>query len=195
MSKKIAIKKLISNEDNPRYIGEAKFKKLVKSIQDFPEMLEKRPIIVDENFVVLGGNMRLKACLKAGFTEVWVEQVKDWTEEQKKQFIIKDNVGFGDWDWDILGNKWVAGDLQDWGLDVPNWETDIEFADDDDIDDEFDYPDDIEKSHVRMIQLFFNDKTEPIFKQLELKARKELDTDNVTDSVFKLFKQVYGKDS
>jgi|TARA_R110002074_G_scaffold145232_1_gene293941 hypothetical protein len=195
MSKKIAIKKLISNEDNPRYIGEAKFKKLVKSIQDFPEMLEKRPIIVDENFVVLGGNMRLKACLKAGFTEVWFEQVKDWTEEQKKQFIIKDNVGFGDWDWDILGNKWVAGDLQDWGLDVPNWETDIEFADDDDIDDEFDYPDDIEKSHVRMIQLFFNDKTEPIFKQLELKARKELDTDNVTDSVFKLFKQVYGKDS
>ena len=195
MSKKIAIKKLISNEDNPRYIGEAKFKKLVKSIQDFPEMLEKRPIIVDENFVVLGGNMRLKACLKAGFTGVWIEQVKDWTEEQKKQFIIKDNVGFGDWDWDILGNKWVAGDLKDWGLDVPNWETDIEFADDDDIDDEFDYPDDIEKSHVRMIQLFFNDKTEPIFKQLELKARKELNTDNVTDSVFKLFKQVYGKDS
>ena len=195
MSKKIAIKKLISNEENPRYIGEAKFKKLVKSIKDFPEMLEKRPIIVDENFVVLGGNMRLKACLKAGFTEVWIEQVKDWTEEQKKEFIIKDNVGFGDWDWDILGNKWVAGDLQDWGLDVPNWETDIEFADDDDIDDEFDYPNDIEKSHVRMIQLFFNDKTEPIFKQLELKARKELNTDNVTDSVFKLFKQVYGKDS
>lgn len=192
MSKQVDINKLIPNEDNPRYINEAKFKKLVKSIQDFPEMLEKRPIIVDENMFVLGGNMRLKACQKAGLKKVWIDQVTDWTEEQKKEFIIKDNIGFGEWDWDILGNNWITDNLQNWGLEVPNWENDIEYVDDEDIDDEFDYPDDIEKSHVRMVQLFFNDKTEPIFKELELKAREDLETDNVTDTVFELFKKHYG---
>tara|TARA_Y100000592_G_scaffold34420_1_gene54730 strand:+ start:6601 stop:7188 length:588 start_codon:yes stop_codon:yes gene_type:complete len=195
MIKEIDINKLIPNEDNPRYIKESKFKQLVKSIQEFPEMLEKRPIIIDENNHVLGGNMRLRACKEAGLKKVWIDKVVGWSDEQKKQFIIKDNIGFGEWDWDILGNKWIDQDLKNWGLDVPNWETDIEFADDDNDTDEFDYPDDIEKSHVRMIQLFFNDKTEPIFKELELKAREDLQTDNVTDTVFELFKKIYGKNS
>ena len=82
-------------------------------------MLEKRPIVIDENYMVLGGNMRLKACKKAGLKEIWIDQVKDWSEEKKNEFIIKDNSGFGEWDWDILLNEWEAKDLYDWGLDIP----------------------------------------------------------------------------
>jgi DNA modification methylase len=119
MKQKIDIKKIIPNENNPRFINDSKFDRLVKSIQDFPEMLEKRPIIVDENFIVLGGNMRLKACKKAGLKEIWIDQVTDWGEEKKKEFIIKDNSGFGEWDWDILMNEWEVKDLYDWGLDIP----------------------------------------------------------------------------
>lgn len=119
MKQKININKIIPNKDNPRYINDFKFNKLVKSIQDFPEMLEKRPIIVDENFIVLGGNMRLKACKKAGLKEIWIDQVTDWGEEKKKEFIIKDNSGFGEWDWDILANEWDIEKLDDWGLDIP----------------------------------------------------------------------------
>ena len=126
MPKKVKINTLIKNTDNPRYIKEDKFNKLVKSIKEFPEMLEKRPIIVDENMIVLGGNMRLRACLDAGFKEVWIEQVTDWTEKQKKEFIIKDNVGFGQWDWDILGNNYTFEELADWGLDIVTGSDEIE---------------------------------------------------------------------
>lgn len=119
MKQKINIAKIKSNKNNPRFINDSKFKRLVKSIIEFPEMLEKRPIIVDENFIVLGGNMRLKACKKAGLKEIWIDQVLDWSEEKKNEFIIKDNSGFGEWDWDILLNEWEAKDLYDWGLDIP----------------------------------------------------------------------------
>jgi len=126
MPKKVKINTLIKNTDNPRFIKENKFKKLVKSIKEFPEMLEKRPIIVDENMIVLGGNMRLRACKDAGFKEVWIEQVIDWTEKQKREFIIKDNVGFGEWDWDILGNEYSFEELAEWGLDVTTGSDEIE---------------------------------------------------------------------
>tara|TARA_R100001460_G_scaffold44151_2_gene80758 strand:- start:7560 stop:8708 length:1149 start_codon:yes stop_codon:yes gene_type:complete len=116
MIKKVNIKEVKENPNNPRYVVDSKFKKLVKSIKDFPEMLEKRPIIVDENMIVLGGNMRLKACKSAGLFEVYIHQAIGWSEEQKKQFIIKDNVGFGDWDWDILANEWDVVQLNEWGL-------------------------------------------------------------------------------
>lgn len=119
MKQKINIAKIKSNKNNPRFINDSKFKRLVKSIEEFPEMLEKRPIVVDENFIVLGGNMRLKACKKAGLKEIWIDQVLDWSEEKKNEFIIKDNSGFGEWDWDILLNEWEAKDLYDWGLDIP----------------------------------------------------------------------------
>lgn len=107
------------NPNNPRIIKDDKFKKLVKSIQDFPQMLELRPIVIDENNVVLGGNMRLKACIEAGLTEVPVKQAAELTEEQKKEFIVKDNVGYGEWDWEDLGNNWEPDLLEDWGLDLP----------------------------------------------------------------------------
>ena len=102
MVKKVNISEVKENPENPRYIKDSKFKKLVKSIKEFPEMLEKRPIVVDENMVVLGGNMRLKACKSAGLFEVWIDKAVGWTEQQKREFVVKDNVGFGEWDWDIL---------------------------------------------------------------------------------------------
>jgi ParB-like chromosome segregation protein Spo0J len=113
----VSIGQVKPNENNPRIIKDYKFKKLVKSIQDFPQMLQLRPIVVNEDNVVLGGNMRLKACKEAGLKEVYIIQAKDLTEEQQKEFIVKDNVGFGEWDWDILANEWDVDLLEDWGLD------------------------------------------------------------------------------
>jgi ParB-like chromosome segregation protein Spo0J len=107
------------NEHNPRYINKANFKKLVNSLKEFPKMLEVRPLVVDENMIVLGGNMRLKALIEAGFKEVLVHQVLDWTDDEKNQFIIKDNSSFGSWDWEILANEWNMQKIVDWGVDLP----------------------------------------------------------------------------
>lgn len=110
-----------ANPNNPRIIKDDKFAKLVKSIQEFPEMLQLRPIVVNEDMVVLGGNMRLKACKEAGLREVPVIKASDLTEEQQKQFIIKDNIGFGEWDWEALANQWDSTELSEWGLDIPQY--------------------------------------------------------------------------
>lgn len=118
---KVKITELKSNEQNPRFIKDDKFKKLVKSIKEFPEMLDLRPIIVNNDMVVLGGNMRLKACLEVGLKEVPIIRANELTQEQQNEFIIKDNVGFGEWDWDVLANEWDSELLSDWGLDV--WKT------------------------------------------------------------------------
>ena len=107
------------NPNNPRIIKDDKFKKLVQSIKDFPQMLELRPIVIDENNIVLGGNMRLKACQELGLKDVPTIFAKDLTEDQKKEFIIKDNVGFGEWNWDELANDWDEELLVEWGLDLP----------------------------------------------------------------------------
>ncbi len=112
------IYKLKKHPDNPRVIKDVKFKKLVKSIQEFPEMLEKRPLVVNKDMVVLGGNMRLKAAQEAGLKDIWIDQA-DWSEEKQREFIIKDNSGYGDWDWDELANSWDVDNLNDWGLDLP----------------------------------------------------------------------------
>ena len=125
---KLKINELKPNESNPRIIKEAKFKKLVKSIKDFPEMLELRPIILDENNIILGGNMRYKACVAAGLKEVPVKIAKGLTEEQKEEFIVKDNVGFGEWDWDILGNQWDNAKLGEWGMDVWQPEEAVDYS-------------------------------------------------------------------
>ena len=116
------INKIKRNPDNPRVIKDEKFKKLVKSIREFPEMLNLRPLVIDENNVVLGGNMRLMACKELGLKEVPTIQASELSEEQKKEFIIKDNVGFGEWDWDMLANEWDEAHLNDWGLDL--WQPD-----------------------------------------------------------------------
>ena len=125
---KLKINQLKPNESNPRIIKEIKFKKLVKSIKDFPEMLELRPIVIDEDNVILGGNMRYKASVEAGLKEVYVKVAKGLTQEQKDEFIVKDNVGFGEWDWDILGNEWNNAKLGEWGMDVWQPEEAVDYS-------------------------------------------------------------------
>ena len=115
----VPIQSVKANPNNPRVIRDDKFKKLVKSIQEFPEMLELRPIVVNDEMIVLGGNMRVKACKEAGLKEVHIIKASNLTEEQQKEFIIKDNVGFGEWDWDDLANNWDEANLKLWGLDFP----------------------------------------------------------------------------
>ena len=137
-----------SNPKNPRIIKDDKFDKLVKSIKEFPQMLEKRPLIcftdTDGKVVVLGGNMRLKAAKEVGLKELPILLADDWTEEQKAQFLIKDNVGFGEWNWDELANDWDAEQLTDWGLDIPNFELGKIEAEDDG----FDMPDEVKTDIV-----------------------------------------------
>ena len=112
------IYKLKKHPDNPRVIKDVKYNLLVKSIKEFPEMLEKRPLVVNEDLIVLGGNMRLAAAQEAGFKEIWIDEV-DWDKDQQREFIIKDNSGFGEWNFDMLANEWNVDDLNDWGLDFP----------------------------------------------------------------------------
>ena len=119
------------NPNNPRSINKDKFAKLVKSIEEFPRMLELRPIVLNKDNIVLGGNMRLKACKHIGLTEVPVVYADDLTEEEQRQFIIKDNVGFGDWDWELLANEWDVSDLNDWGLDLPDMDVQVLEAEED----------------------------------------------------------------
>ena len=119
----VPISQIKRNPKNPRIIKDDKFKKLCKSIEEFPEMLEKRPLVcftdTDGKYVVLGGNMRLKASKEVGLKELPILLADDWTEEQKNEFLIKDNVGFGEWDWAELQSDWDVEQLEDWGLDVP----------------------------------------------------------------------------
>ena len=115
----IKLYKIKSNPDNPRLIKDDKFHKLVKSIKEFPEMLSIRPIVVNDDLIVLGGNMRLKACKEAGLKEVHIIKASELTVNKQREFIVKDNVGFGEWDWDLIANEWDAEQLDDWGLDLP----------------------------------------------------------------------------
>ena len=149
MIKKVKITEVISNPNNPRLIKDDKFKKLVKSIQEFPDMLNVRPIVVNKDMVVLGGNMRLKAIKEAGIKEINVDIV-DWNEQQQKEFIVKDNVGYGEWDWDDLANNWDAEELTDWGLDIPNFIVEELEA----KDDEFAVPDTGTKTDIVLGDLF-----------------------------------------
>ena len=122
----VPISRVKANPNNPRIIKDEKFAKLVKSIQDFPDMLNKRPLVcytdTDGQFVVLGGNMRLKAAKECKLKEIPIILADEWTAEQRAEFLIKDNVGFGEWDWEQLANEWDVQQLEDWGLDVPDFE-------------------------------------------------------------------------
>jgi DNA modification methylase len=143
---KVNIKEVKSNTANPRIIKDGKFKQLVQSIKEFPEMLELRPIVVNADMVVLGGNMRLKACIDAGLKEVPIIIADSLDEAKQKEFIIKDNVGYGEWDWNVLANEWEVEELAAWGLDLPldfEDETEIEAVEDD-----FEQPETIETDIV-----------------------------------------------
>jgi len=135
----VKLSEVKANPNNPRTIKDEKFKKLVASIKGFPEMLALRPIVVNEDMVVLGGNMRLKACKEAGLKEVPIIKASELTDEQQKEFIIKDNVGFGDWDWEMIANEWDTEELTNWGLDIPDFAVKNLEAEEDD----FEIPDEV----------------------------------------------------
>jgi hypothetical protein len=133
------------NPSNPRHIKDGKFTQLVKSIRNFPEMLNLRPIVVDADYVVLGGNMRLKACIEAGLVEVPIIIASELSKEQQGEFIIKDNVGFGEWDWEQLANEWEVEELAEWGLDLP---LDFDEKEIDAVEDDYEQPDTIQTDIV-----------------------------------------------
>ena len=188
--KKIEIKKLKPNPNNPRSINKTKFERLKKSITEFPKMLELRPIVVDENFVVLGGNMRLKALKDLGIKETFYIQQKDLTDDQKKQFVIKDNASFGDWDWDILANEWNNKDLLDWGIDV--WQPEEELEKQIDENEFSNQIDTYINAQIKQIVLYYNNEEyETALNNLEDIRLKENLEDNT--QVFNLLIEKYLK--
>ena len=130
---KVSISSITENAANPRTINKHKFQKLVNSVKEFPEMLSLRPIVVNKDNVILGGNMRYKACKELGLKEVYIIQAADLDDKQAQEFIIKDNVGFGEWDWDILANDWDTDLLEDWGLELNIDDAIDDLEEDDDI--------------------------------------------------------------
>lgn len=176
----LPIGKLRPNEDNPRYIKEDKFNKLVNSIKEFPEMLAIRPIVVNEDYMILGGNMRYKACIEAGIKKLPVIVADNLTAMQQNEFIIKDNVSGGDWDWDILANSWEAESLTEWGLDLPTFE-----YNQDEMDDFFNVADQEED----------DPETHTIVLKYNLEEGKEVEehlkhiSSTLEDAVWKLIKQ------
>ena len=145
----VKIGQVKANPNNPRLIKDDKFHKLVESIKSFPEMLNIRPIVVNSDMVVLGGNMRLKACKEAGLKEIPIIKADELTEEQQREFIIKDNVGFGEWDWEDLANNWNTEELTNWGLDIP----DLKPIEAEAVEDDYDIPDEV-KTDIVLGDLF-----------------------------------------
>jgi hypothetical protein len=133
MIQNVPINTVKANPNNPRIIKDDKFAKLVKSINEFPQMLNLRPIVVNDDMVVLGGNMRLKACKEAGLKDIPIIKASELTEQQQKEFIVKDNVGYGEWDWNDLANNWDSDQLIDWGLDIPGFDAEVLEAEEDDF--------------------------------------------------------------
>jgi len=161
------INEIKPNPNNPRLIKDHKFKQLVKSIQDFPQMLDLRPIVIDENNMVLGGNMRLKACIEAGMTDVPVIHANNLSEEKKKEFIVKDNVGYGEWDWSELANNWDVDLIQEWGLDI------IGFDNVEDLGEGFNLPDGDKSPFQQMTFTLADEQAEQIKNAIEEIKRTE----------------------
>ena len=166
MIKKVKITEVISNPNNPRLIKDDKFKKLVKSIQDFPDMLNVRPIVVNKDMVVLGGNMRLKAIKEAGLKEINVD-IFDWSEDKQKEFIIKDNASFGEWDWSDLANNWDSEELTDWGVDI------IGFSNVQDLGEDFSLPNGDKSPFQQMTFTLADEQAEQIKNAIEEIKRSE----------------------
>ena len=167
MIKKVKITEVISNPNNPRLIKDDKFKKLVKSIQEFPDMLNVRPIVVNTDMVVLGGNMRLKAIKEAGIKEINIEIV-DWSEDKQKEFIIKDNASFGEWDWSDLANNWDSEELTDWGVDI------IGFSNVQDLGEDFSLPNGDKSPFQQMTFTLADEQAEQIKNAIEeIKSTEE----------------------
>ena len=160
MIKKVKIAEVIANPNNPRLIKDDKFKKLVKSIQEFPDMLNVRPIVVNTDMVVLGGNMRLKAIKEAGIKEINIEIV-DWSEDKQKEFIIKDNASFGEWAWSDLANNWDSEELTDWGVEI------IGFSNVEDLGEDFSLPNGDKSPFQQMTFTLADEQAEQIKNAIE----------------------------
>ena len=191
MTKKVHISKIQENKKNPRIIKGYKFEKLVKSIKDFPKMMELRPIIVNDQNVILGGNMRYKAAVEAGLKEVFIVQAKDLTEKQQEEFIIKDNSSFGEWDWDLLANEWEVKELSEWGLDLPKIYFDEDKEPDIDKDIFSDQLDTYINAKIKQITLYFDSEDyEKAINDLQTIREKEKLDDNT--QVFNFLIKKYG---
>jgi len=149
----VKISEVKLNPNNPRLIKDDKFKKLVRSIKDFPEMLNIRPIVVNKDMIILGGNMRYKACKEAGLKEIPII-ITDLSEEKQREFLIKDNTSGGEWDWEVLTNEWSGEELEAWGLDVPTFATDVDYSilDDEDLSEQLE---DMQNGVKKAIQIEF----------------------------------------
>ena len=191
MIEKVKINAIAINPNNPRVIKDYKFQKLVKSIKDFPEMLELRPIVVNKHNLILGGNMRYRAAVEAGLDEVYIVKALGYTQAQEDEFIIKDNSSFGEWDWDLLANEWEVKELSDWGLDLPKiyFDEDKEPEIDKDI---FDHElDTYINAKIKQITLYFNaEDYEKAIEDLQTIRDKENLEDNT--QVFKFLIDKYG---
>ena len=186
---KLPVSSIKENPNNPRSIKKDKLEKLKKSIQDFPRMLYLRPLVVDEDLVVLGGNMRLRAVKELGYLDVPVLKVQDLTEEQKKEFVIKDNVNYGDWSWDNISLDWDLGKVDDWGLDIPNW-----LDEDDEVgDNEIDYLKNYINAKVKELVLYLSpSQYEETLSKLE-GVMEDKDLDSHTDAVLFLLSYYRGE--
>ena len=164
----LEITQITPNKDNPRFIKDSDFRRLVKSLKDFPEMLEARPIVVNPERMVLGGNMRLAACKEAGLKKVPIYEAS-LDEIKQRQFIIKDNVSYGQWDWDMIANQWDEGQLMDWGLEAwhPEEAPDYSILDGDDFSEKLD---EMEGDVRRALQVPFEsgdyDEAKDLYKKL-----------------------------
>jgi ParB-like chromosome segregation protein Spo0J len=165
----IKISEIKLNPNNPRLIKDDKFKKLVQSIKDFPEMLDIRPIVVNSDMVILGGNMRFKACKEAGLKEVPIIIADNLTEEQQREFLIKDNTSGGEWDFEMLANEWDNEQLEDWGLDLPGFDIDA-----DELGDDFSLPDGDKAPFQQMTFTLADEQAEQIKNAIaDIKATEE----------------------
>ena len=168
-TKKVKLELIKLNPNNPRLIKDDKFKKLVQSIVDFPQMLEIRPIVVNTDMIILGGNMRYKACKEAGIKEVPVIIADNLTEEQQKEFLIKDNTSGGEWDWEVLANEWDSEQLEAWGLDLVGFDLDS-----DDLGTDFSLPEGDKAPFQQMTFTLADEQAEQIKNAIaDIKATEE----------------------
>lgn len=166
---KFKISEIKLNPNNPRLIKDDKFEKLVKSIKEFPEMLDIRPIVVNSDMVILGGNMRFKACKEAGLKEIPVIVADNLTEEQQREFLIKDNTSGGEWDFEVLANEWDNEQLEDWGLDLVGFDIDS-----DEFGDDFSLPDGDKSPFQQMTFTLADEQAEQIKNAIsDIKATEE----------------------
>lgn len=184
----VPISSLRENENNPRNINKHKFEKLKNSIKDFPEMLALRPIVVDKDNVILGGNMRYKASKELGLKKVYIIQAENLSDAQAQEFIIKDNVGFGDWDWDILANNWDTSLLTDWGMDV--WKNTDDFSFD--LEDEEEEKDDkrkISDDNYSSFEIVMYHENKIKLLSVLSKIKKEKQLDKLEDAIMTLIEK------